>query len=411
MKIAQIAPLMESCPPRLYGGTERIVSFLTEELVRQGHDVTLFASGDSHTSARLEPCCEVALRLDPRVKDPIPYHVVMLDKVRRMADEFDVLHFHVDVLHYPLIRDFVDRTVTTLHGRLDLEDLRPLYSAFSDAPRVSISDNQRKAMPAVNWAGTVYHGLPRDLLPYTPAPKTVISPSWGEFPPRNVPTAPLRSPIASAPSLRSPPRSTGWTRPIGMRSSSPWSRRRRMSSMSARSTSARRRISSAMPSALLFPIDWLEPFGMVMIEAMSCGTPVIAFRCGSTEEVIDHGVSGFLVDDLSEAVAAAERIGELDRAKARAAFERRFTIERVAFDYMRDLPQPSRLARCRSAGSPERRIGSGVGCGGKPPRTADRAQARPADRSCRESSGDARPAERGADGLIRAEAQRGVALP
>src|SRR5271156_657014 len=170
MKIAQISPLMERCPPKLYGGTERIVSYLTEELVRQGHDVTLFASGDSRTSARLERGCRVALRLDPDVKDAIPYHIVMLDKVRRMADHFDVLHFHVDVLHYPLIHDFADRTVTTLHGRLDLVELRPLYSAFSDASRVSVSNNHRKPMPPVNWAGTVYHGLPRDLLPYYPAP-------------------------------------------------------------------------------------------------------------------------------------------------------------------------------------------------------------------------------------------------
>src|SRR5580658_3540653 len=171
MKIAQIAPLMESCPPRLYGGTERIVSFLTEELVRQGHDVTLFASGDSQTSARLEPCCEIALRLDPRVKDATPHHVLMLDKVRSMADEFDVLHFHVDVLHYPLIRDFVDRTVTTLHGRLDLEELHPLYATFAGAPLVSISNEQRRPMPPVNWAGTVHHGLPRDLLRFNPTPE------------------------------------------------------------------------------------------------------------------------------------------------------------------------------------------------------------------------------------------------
>ena len=171
MKIAQIAPLMESVPPRQYGGTERVVSYLTEELVRLGHDVTLFASGDSATSARLLSFCDTALRLDPRVKDPAPHHIVMLDAVREMAHEFDVLHFHVDVLHYPLIRDFVDRTVTTLHGRLDMPESRRLYSVFSGAPLVSISFDQRKPMPPVNWAGMVYHGLPRDLLPFNPAPK------------------------------------------------------------------------------------------------------------------------------------------------------------------------------------------------------------------------------------------------
>jgi glycosyltransferase involved in cell wall biosynthesis len=335
MKIAQIAPLMESCPPRLYGGTERIVSFLTEELVRQGHDVTLFASGDSHTSARLEPCCEVALRLDPRVKDPIPYHVVMLDKVRRMADEFDVLHFHVDVLHYPLIRDFVDRTVTTLHGRLDLEDLRPLYAAFSDAPRVSISNNQRKAMPAVNWAGTVYHGLPRDLLPYTPAPKDGYFAFLGRISPEKRPDRAIEIANRVGAKLKIAAKidrvdQAYWDEVIKpMVESSP--------NVEYVGEINEREKADFLGNAvgLLFPIDWLEPFGMVMIEAMSCGTPVIAFRCGSTAEVVDHGVSGFLVDDLSGAVAAAERIGELDRGKARAAFERRFTIERVAFDYTR----------------------------------------------------------------------------
>ncbi len=173
MKIAQIGPLLESCPPRLYGGTERIVSYLTEELVRQGHDVTLFASGDSRTSARLIPCCETALRLDPRIRDPIPLHVVMLDRGRALADDFDVLHFHIDVLHYPLIRDFADKTVTTLHGRLDLPELKPLYSTFSHVPLVSISNDQRKPMPPVNWVGMVHHGLPADLLPFNPAPRAV----------------------------------------------------------------------------------------------------------------------------------------------------------------------------------------------------------------------------------------------
>jgi glycosyltransferase involved in cell wall biosynthesis len=163
MKIAQVAPLMESVPPRLYGGTERIVSYVTEELVEQGHDVTLFASGDSLTRARLVPCTAKALRLSD-VKDPIPYHLIMLDEVRRLAASFDVLHFHVDLLHYPVIRDFSWRTVTTLHGRLDLPDMHPLYRTFNEAPLVSISDNQRKPMPPVNWAGRIHHGLPQNLL-------------------------------------------------------------------------------------------------------------------------------------------------------------------------------------------------------------------------------------------------------
>jgi glycosyltransferase involved in cell wall biosynthesis len=335
MKIAQIAPLMESCPPRLYGGTERIVSFLTEQLVRQGHDVTLFASGDSRTSARLESCCEIALRLDPRIKDATPHHVLMLDKVRRMADEFDVLHFHVDVLHYPFIRDFVDRTVTTLHGRLDLEELRPLYSAFPDAPRVSISNDQRKPMPAVNWAGTVYHGLPRDLLPYRPALKDGYFAFLGRISPEKRPDRAIEIANRVGAKLKIAAKidrvdQAYWDEVIQpMVAAAP--------NVEYVGEINEREKADFLGNAvgLLFPIDWCEPFGIVMIEAMSCGTPVIAFRCGSTEEVIDHGVSGFLVDDLSEAVAAAERIGELDRGKIRSAFERRFAIERVASDYMR----------------------------------------------------------------------------
>lgn len=171
MKIAQIAPLAERCPPRLYGGTERIVSYLTEELVRQGHDVTLFASGDSQTQARLVPCCDVALRLNPTVKDPLPYQAMMLDEVRRRADEFDALHFHIDFVHCPIVASFSDKIVTTLHGRLDLPDTRVFYSQFPHYPLVSISDDQRRPMPKVNWAGTVHHGLPKDLLPFTASPK------------------------------------------------------------------------------------------------------------------------------------------------------------------------------------------------------------------------------------------------
>src|SRR5579859_2465889 len=172
MRIAQIAPLYESCPPKLYGGTERIVSYLTEELVRQGHDVTLFASGDSETCAALSPAAEVALRLNPAVRDAIPYHVLMLDEVMRRADQFDVLHFHVDILHFPMIRHFADRTITTLHGRLDLPDLKPFFEAFPEIPLVSISHDQRRPMPdCVTWAGAVLHGLPRDLLPFSATPK------------------------------------------------------------------------------------------------------------------------------------------------------------------------------------------------------------------------------------------------
>ena len=182
MKIAQIAPLMESCPPQLYGGLSGVVSYLTEELVRQGHDVTLFASGDLITSARLEVCCEQALRLDPAVTDPVPDHFIMLDKVRRLAEQFDILHFHVDLFHYPLAVSFAARTITTLHGRLDLPELRRLHTAFRGFPLVSISNNQRLPMPPVKWAGTVYHGLPRNLLPFNPTPRRLFRVSRTHLP-------------------------------------------------------------------------------------------------------------------------------------------------------------------------------------------------------------------------------------
>jgi glycosyltransferase involved in cell wall biosynthesis len=335
MKIAQISPLVESCPPKLYGGTERIVSYLTEELVRQGHDVTLFASGDSRTSARLEPGCEVALRFDPRVKDPVPYHVVMLHKVRRMADEFDVLHFHVDVLHYPLISEFADRTVTTLHGRLDLHELRTVYTAFRGPPLVSISNDQREPMPPVNWAGTVYHGLPRNLLPLNPSPDGAYLAFLGRISPEKRPDRAIEIAQRAGARLKIAAKidrvdQAYWNDVIG-----PLVAAAPNVEFVGEINEREKADFLGKAAALLFPIDWPEPFGLVMVEAMACGTPVIAFRRGSAPEVIDDGVTGFLVDDISGAVAAVGRVGALDRARARAVFERRFAIERVAFDYLR----------------------------------------------------------------------------
>ena len=334
MRIAQIAPLFESCPPKLYGGTERIVSYLTEELVRQGHDVTLFASGDSCTAARLERCCKVALRLDPSVRDPIAYHVIMLDKVRTLAGEFDILHFHIDVLHYPVIREFAEQTVTTLHGRLDLPELWQLYSTFSDVPLVSISSDQRKPMPPVNWVGTIYHGLPRDLLRFNASPRGGYLAFLGRISPEKRPDRAIEIASRTGAKLKIAAK-------IDRADQAYWS-------------DVIRPMIEAFPNvefvgeigehekadflgnadALLFPIDWPEPFGLVMIEAMACGTPVIAIRRGATPEIIDDGVTGFLVRDVAEAVAAVQRVGALSRVKARETFERRFTMERVAADYM-----------------------------------------------------------------------------
>ncbi len=334
MKIAQISPLMESCPPQLYGGTERVVSYLTEELVRQGHDVTLFASADSITSARLEVCCERALRLDTTVTDPIPDHLIMLDKVRSMAGKFDILHFHVDVLHYPLAIDFAGRTVTTMHGRLDLPELRKVHAAFPGFPLVSISNDQRLPMPPVKWAGTVHHGLPRDLLAFNPAPKGGYMAFLGRISPEKRPDRAIEIAVGAGVRLKIAAKidkvdQAYWTNVIEpMVASSP--NVEYVGEIGDRDKAE----FLGNADALLFPIDWPEPFGLVMIEAMACGTPVIAFRRGSAPEVIDAGVSGYLVEDVPQAIAAVKRIPELDRARVREAFERRFDIGRVAREYV-----------------------------------------------------------------------------
>jgi glycosyltransferase involved in cell wall biosynthesis len=335
MKIAQISPLMESCPPQLYGGTERVVSYLTEELVRQGHDVTLFASGDSVTSAKLEVCCERALRLDSTVTDPIPDHLIMLDKVRSMAGQFDVLHFHVDILHYPLAIDFAGRTVTTMHGRLDLPELRKVHAAFPGFPLVSISNDQRLPMPPVKWAGTVHHGLPGGLLPFNPTPKGGYLAFLGRISPEKRPDRAIEIAVRAGAKLKIAAKidkvdQEYWTNVIEpMVASSP--NVEYIGEIGERDKAE----FLGNADALLFPIDWPEPFGLVMIEAMACGTPVIAFRRGSAAEVIDDGVSGYLVEDVPQAVAAVRRIPELDRARVRETFERRFGVGRMAREYVR----------------------------------------------------------------------------
>ena len=332
MKIAQIAPLIESVPPRLYGGTERIVSYLTEALMAQGHDVTLFASGQSITSARLVPCCAQALRLNPAVRDPIPYYMVMLDKVRKMAPQFDVLHFHIDQFHFPIFHEHAQRTVTTLHGRQDLLDLKHLYAAFPEMPLVSISDAQRGPIPSANFAGTVYHGLPTDLLTPTLHARGGYLAFLGRISPekrvdRAIEIAravglPLKiaakvdrvdeayfqsdiEPLLSLPGIEF----------VGEIDE----RRKNQFLGDAR--------------ALVFPIDWPEPFGLVMIEAMACGTPVLAFRNGSVAEVVDSGVTGEIVDSVGEAICKIGSVLALDRGGVRRRFEQRFSATRMARDY------------------------------------------------------------------------------
>ncbi|MGK6317301.1 glycosyltransferase family 4 protein [Neorhizobium sp. DT-125] len=334
MKVAQIAPLAESVPPKFYGGSERIVSYLTEELVGQGHDVTLFASGDSVTRARLVPCSDIALRLNPAVKEHLPHQLVMLEEVGRRAHEFDVLHFHIDLLHFPLIRDFADRTVTTLHGRLDLPDLHRVYETFPDIPLVSISNNQRRPMPPVNWRGTVYHGLPIDILPFTEKPKGHYLAFLGRISPEKRPDRAIDIAARAGMPLKIAAKvdevdTAYWEKVI-----EPMVKSHPNVEFVGEINEPQKADFLGNAGALLFPIDWAEPFGLVMIEAMACGTPVIAFRCGSVPEVIDEGVSGILVDSVLEAAENVERVLILDRGKVRAAFERRFTADRMARDYM-----------------------------------------------------------------------------
>jgi len=334
MRIAQIAPLHERVPPRLYGGTERVVSFLTEELVRQGHEVVLFASGDSKTSAQLVPCCEMALRLNPSVRDHLPYHMIMLEEVRQRIDQFDILHFHIDLLHCPLVRAIADWTLTTLHGRLDLPDLVPFYQTFRELPLVSISNDQQRYLRNVNWLGTVYHGLPRDLLAFQSRASGYLA-FLGRIAPEKRPDLAIEIAARSGMPLKIAAK-------IDHADQAYWD------------TKIRPMVEAHHPdvefigeinerdkesflggaAALLFPVDWPEPFGLVMIEAMACGTPVIAFRRGSVPEIVTEGVSGFVVDTIEEAVTAVGRATRLDRAKVRAEFDCRFTAERMARDYV-----------------------------------------------------------------------------
>ena len=333
MKIAQISPLMESVPPRLYGGSERIVSYLTDELVRQGHDVTLFASGDSVSSANLVRCVPMALRLDANVKDPIPYYMLMLDRVREMADEFDILHFHIDQFHFPLFRPIAQRTVTTLHGRQDLHDLKPLYVGFSDMPLVSISNSQRKPIVNANFAATVYHGLPAQTLKPNYKPTGDYVAFLGRISPEKRPDRAIR--IAQALGLRikiaakiDKVDEAYFREHIASLFNLPGVEY--IGEIDERSKSE----FLGEADALLFPIDWPEPFGLSMIEAMACGTPVLAFRCGSVPEIIDPGVTGLIVDSMDEAIRVMPQVLALDRRAVRQKFEQRFSASRMAKDYV-----------------------------------------------------------------------------
>jgi glycosyltransferase involved in cell wall biosynthesis len=339
MKIAQIGPLIESVPPKLYGGTERIVSYVTEELVAQGHDVTLFASGDSITSAKLIPCCHQALRLNSKVRDVIPYYMIMLDRVRRMAPKFDVLHFQIDQFHFPVFHTIAGKSVTTLHGRQDLPDLQLLYKAFPDMPLVSISNAQRRPIPDANFAATIYHGLPVDLHRPTLSPRGGYLAFLGRISSEKRLDRAIEIARAVGFPLKIAAKVDAVDRDYFSSEIEPLLKGSDVEFIGEIDERQKTRFLGEA-SALLFPIDWPEPFGLVMIEAMACGTPVLAFRNGSVPEIIDEGVTGFVVDSVEQAIEAVPRVVALDRYRVRQQFEERFTATRMAQNYVALYARP-----------------------------------------------------------------------
>jgi glycosyltransferase involved in cell wall biosynthesis len=333
MKIAQVAPLYESVPPKLYGGTERVVSYLTEELVSMGHDITLFASGDSETTAELVPCCKEALRLDPDCVDPMAHHILMLERVLQETSRFDVIHFHSDYLHFPLSARLLTPSVTTLHGRLDVPDLVPLFHQFESTPVISISNSQREPLPWVNWLATVYHGLPRDLYKFSPGPGQYLAFLGRISPEKGVDNAIEIAKRADL-DLCISAKVDRVDQDYFHEAIEPLLKHPRIHFIGEMSDTEKDGF-LGKASALLVPVNWEEPFGLVMIEAMSCGTPVVAFRRGSVPEVVDDGESGFIVDDVEGAVKAVEKAVSFDRSKCRYMFEQRFTARRMACDYLK----------------------------------------------------------------------------
>lgn len=333
MKIAQVAPLVEAVPPKLYGGTERVVSYITEELVELGHDVTLFASGDSVTSATLEAVWPKALRLDPEVSDNIAPVFMMLEKIARRAEEFDVVHLHLDYYSYPLLRHLKVPAITTLHGPLGLKELQALYHYYSDIPVVSISNSQREPLPYANYVGTVYHGLPEHSLQMGEGKGGYLA-FLGRISPEKAPDHAIRMAREAGMPLKIAAKidtvdEEYWDEKIKPLVDDP------NIEFIGEISEAQKSEFLGNAAALLFPTQWKEPFGLVMIEAMACGTPVIAYPQGSVGEVLEDGLTGFFVTDEHEGARAIERLGELDRKRIRGEFERRFTARRMAQDYVK----------------------------------------------------------------------------
>ena len=345
MRIAQIAPLTEAVPPKLYGGTERVIAWLTEELVALGHDVTLFASGDSHTSARLEAIWPRALRLDTSVRDPMGLHMAMLEQVRRQSDHFDVLHFHLDYYPFSLFSRQTTPFITTLHGRLDLPEHQPVFTTFSSMPVISISNSQRRPVPQAGWVKTIYHGLPADLL--TPKP---VRPSYLAFLGRISPEKSVDRAIRIAERCGLPIKIAAKVD----KADRDYFEEQIRPLMSLPFVEYLGEINDAQKPeflsgaiALLVPIDWPEPFGLVMIEAMACGTPVIAFNRGSVPEIVEDGLTGFIVEDETSAVGAVGQLSTLSRERVRARFDERFTARRMANEYLAVYRQLAEAANPR----------------------------------------------------------------
>jgi glycosyltransferase involved in cell wall biosynthesis len=334
MRIAQVAPLFESIPPKLYGGTERVVSYLTEELVRLGHEVTLFASGDSETNAKLVAACPRALWQDSDCREALPHHVRLMELVFQDVSRFDAIHFHCDYLHFPMLRRHPYPNVTTLHGQLHIPDLKPLFAEYHEVPLVSVSDYQRRPIPDANWQSTIYHGLPLDLQTYREKPGEYLAFLGRLSPEKRVDRAieiarrtGMRLKIAAKiyPEERAYFQET--IKPL-LHNSQDWVEF--IGEVGGREKDEL--LGNAL--ALLFPVDWPEPFGLVMIEALACGTPVIGWRNGSVPEVITDGMTGFVVDSLEEAVRAVERVSGLSRRDCRRVFEERFNVARMAQSYV-----------------------------------------------------------------------------
>jgi glycosyltransferase involved in cell wall biosynthesis len=333
MRIAQVSPLYESVPPKLYGGTERVVDWLVEELVREGHDVTLFASGDSMTRAnRLVAPCGTALRLDCEVREPLVHHYIMLDQVFEEAASFDIIHFHIDYLHFPLARRHNAPQVTTMHGRLDAADLIPLYKRYPEMPLVSISNDQRRPLSWANWQGTVYHGLPLDLYSCQESKGDYVA-FLGRISPEKRLDRAIEIATRAGMKLKVAAKVDAADRQYFHETIEPLLDNPLVECIGEINDDGKQEF-LCNAYALLFPIDWPEPFGLVLIEAMACGTPVIAFGHGSVPELIEEGVTGFVVDNVDEAIAALSKVQHLDRLRCRRTFEERFSVTRMTEDYL-----------------------------------------------------------------------------